>query len=342
MNSTRLFTLAWRVLPHLPQVCTRGLFDVVGRVVHALRLPVVGQLEANLARIRPDMARRALRRTSRAGMRSYMRYFGEVFTLRAVRPEQISARVRTVNDHVIRRHFEAGQSVVAALGHTGNWDLAGAWCGTHLARVLTVAEVLEPPELFAEFLAFRADLGMDVIGLTTDGSVLRDLIRRSGDHTYLVPLLADRDLSRSSIEVQVAGHAMRVAPGPAALALALKAPLVQIFIRHERLRGPRRRAAGSPWGIVVEFTPIEVPEHLSTSRRVVAMTQAWVDVLIDRVQSHPDQWHMLAKVFTADLDAERLARAHARQNGSAVAGETADDDGGSPAGPDVPDEAGGN
>lgn len=331
MNSTRLFTLAWRVLPHLPHVCTRALFDVVGRVAHTVRLPVVGQLETNLARLRPDLDRRSLRRTSRAGMRSYMRYFGEVFTLRAVPAERISARVRTVNDQVAREHFEAGQSVVAALGHTGNWDLAGAWCGTHLARVLTVAEVLEPPELFAEFLAFRADLGMDVIGLTKDRSVLRTLIRRSGDHTYLVPLLADRDLSRSSVEVQAAGHMMHVAPGPAALALAIKAPLVQIFIRHERLRGAARRAAGSPWGIVVEFTPIEVPEHLPASERVAAMTQAWVDVLIDRVQAHPDQWHMLAKVFTADLDARRLARGHAREA----------DDAAQPAGPGARDEDGG-
>ncbi|MGC0250805.1 phosphatidylinositol mannoside acyltransferase [Pseudactinotalea sp. Z1748] len=326
MTSARLFALAWRVLPHLPEVCTRALFDVAARAVHVLRIPVVGQLEANLSRLRPDLDRRALRRVSRAGMRSYLRYFGEVFTLRGLRPEQISARVRAVDDRVVRRHLDQGRSVVAALGHTGNWDLAGAWCGQHLARVLTVAEVLEPKELFEEFLRFRADLGMDVLGLTKDGSVLRTLIRRSRERTYLVPLLADRDLSRRSVEVRAAGHPMRVAPGPAALALALKAPLVQVFIRHERLRGRSRKAAGSPWGTVIEFVPIEVPHHLSGSERLVAITQAWVDVLVERIQAYPDQWHMLARVFTADLDPQRLARARAGADDDVLAGVVANDD----------------
>ncbi len=306
-----LLTLAWRVVPRLPGFATRAVFDGIALAVHALRLGAVTQLEKNIARVRPDLSRKQLRKTSRAGMRSYLRYYGEVFALRAMTPQQIKARVRTINVQAPTRHFEAEQAVVAALGHAGNWDLAGAWAGQNLARVLTVAEILEPAELFEEFLAFRSDLGMDVIGLSKDGSVFRTLLRKAKSHPYLVPLLADRDLSRTSIEVDVGGHTMRVAAGPAALAVALKAPLMQIFIRHERLSGARRRAAGSPWGIVIEFTEIALPPRTPEDDRVRVLTQAWTEVLMDRVARYPDQWHMLQKVFSADLDTERLARSHA-------------------------------
>lgn len=313
MNTSRLFMLAWRIVPRLPEGCTRVLFDVVGQLAHAVRLRSVRQLEANLARVRPDLRGRALRRVSRAGMRAYLRYFGEVLTLRAVPEEQLRHRLRLLNPGVATEYLHQGRSVVAALGHTGNWDLAGAWCGRYLARVLTVAEVLEPPELFEQFQSFRADLGMDVLGLTRDGSVLPTLARMAHEHTYLVPLLADRDLSRTSIEAAVGAHRMRVAAGPAVLAEAMGAPLVQVFIRHERLRGKRRRLAGTRWGLVAELHPVQVADDVAPPERVRALTQAWVDVLMERIRAHPDQWHMLSKVFTEDLDAARLARAHARQ-----------------------------
>lgn len=313
INTSRLFMLAWRVLPRLPEGFTRVTFDVVGRLAHTARLRSVRQFEANLARVRPDLNRRALRRVSRAGMCAYLRYFGEVLTLRGVSETQLRHRLRTVNAEVATEHVDQGRSVVAALGHTGNWDLAGAWCGRYLARVLTVAEVLEPPELFEQFQSFRAELGMDVLGLTRDGSVLPMLARMARERTYLVPLLADRDLSRTSIEADVGAHRMRVAAGPAVLAEAMGAPLLQIFIRHERLHGTRRRLAGTRWGVVAEFRLIEVGDALPPAQRVQALTQAWVDVLMERIRAHPEQWHMLSKVFTEDLDTERLARAHARE-----------------------------
>ncbi|HLS24910.1 MAG TPA: phosphatidylinositol mannoside acyltransferase [Beutenbergiaceae bacterium] len=316
MNTAGIIMFAWRALPRIPEWLVRGCFDVIAQVVHLLRPAAVRQLERNLARVRPDLGRRALRRVSRRGMRAYLRYYAEAFTLTAVPEHQLRHRVRLVNDSRARRHLAAGRSVVAALGHTGNWDLAGAWCGRHLARVLTVAEVLEPPELFAQFQEFRAELGMDVLGLSKDGAVLPTLARKAREQTYLVPLLADRDLSRSSIVVDVGRHQMRVAAGPAVLSEDLRVPLVHVFLRHERLRGRARKLAGSPWGVVGEFTDIEIPDDTPADQRIQALTQRWVDVLMAQVRRYPEQWHMLSKVFTADLDQARLARSHARQAAS--------------------------
>ena len=170
-------------------------------------------------------------------MRRYLRYYCEAFRLQGLSPDEILARVRVEGDGPVREVIDGGGSVIAFLGHMGNWDLAGAWGTTSLGPVTTVVERLEPEEVFEEFLAFRESLGMTIIPLT--GGVnpfpaLREAARRPG----IIPLLADRDLTSRGVEVDFCGWPARMAPGPAALALAERRPLHPVSIRHEP-RGER-------------------------------------------------------------------------------------------------------
>jgi KDO2-lipid IV(A) lauroyltransferase len=314
LDVARAYAVAWRVAGRVPGPVLRGLCTAAADVAWLRHGGGVRQLEANLARVRPGLDHRALRRLSRAGMRSYMRYFGEAFALPASTHEQIDARVRTVGVENVRPHLDADQAVVLALGHTGNWDLAGAYCARALAPVITVAERLEPEELFQEFVAFRESLGITIFPLTGGGDVFRGLVRSARAGAGLLPLLADRDLTAKGVEVELFGQRARVAAGPAALAITTDSPLVCAVISYERLHGARRRAAGTPWGIVIEFTtPIAVPQGVPRADRVRVMTQAWVDRLADGIRQHPQDWHMLQKVFVEDLDPARYAQTLAAQ-----------------------------
>ncbi|MBO0900412.1 phosphatidylinositol mannoside acyltransferase [Cellulomonas sp. zg-ZUI222] len=322
MDVARAYHLAWRVGHRVPGVVVRGLSTLGADVAWARRGSGVRRLEANLARVRPELDERALRRLSRAGMRSYMRYFGEAFTLRALSTDQLAARVRVEGLENLLPHLDEGRQIVVALGHTGNWDLAGAWAAAHVAPVTTVAERLKPEELFQEFLAFRESIGLRIIPLTGGGDVFRQLVHVTRTGPGLLPLLADRDLTAKGLEVDLFGQRARVAAGPAALAVTTGAPLVAASISYERLRRARRRAAGGPWGIVVRFSPrIEVPADAPRADRVHALTQAWVDVLADQIQAHPQDWHMLQRVFVADLDPARDAAR--RATGEPAAGDDA-------------------
>ncbi len=309
MNVGRLFGVAWRAARYVPEPVLRGAATLGADVVWWRRGGGVRQLERNLARVRPDLRDAALRRLSRAGMRSYMRYYAEAFTLGSFTPAQTDARVRGVGVDGLRREVDAGRSVVLALGHMGNWDLAGAWATRAIAPVTTVAEKLEPEEAFREFLAFREGIGLEIIPLDgTGGEVFRRLVRAVRGGPRLVPLLADRDLTARGVEVRLFGETARVAAGPAALAASTGAPLMPVTIHYERLNGTRRRAAGSPWGIVVAFHPVlPTPAGLPRAEQVAALTQAWVDVVAGGIAEHPQDWHMLQKVFVADLDPVRYA-----------------------------------
>ncbi len=308
LDTARLALAAFRAFGRAPEGLSRSLMRVGADVVWLSRGGGVRQLEANLRVARPEASERELRRLSRAGMRTYFSYFAEAFALPRLTSEQVEARVRVVGAGPLLEACGQGRPVVLALGHQGNWDLAGAWATVHLAPVTTVAERLDPPEVFAEFLRLREAIGLTVIPLDSGQDVFRRLIAAVKRRDVLVPLIADRDLTARGVEVDLLGRRARVAAGPAALAVAGDAMLVPTTIRHERLRGPRRRAAGSPWGIVVTFHPaVPVPTDVPRAERVAVMTQTWVDALGADIARHPTHWHMLQKVFVEHLDPARYA-----------------------------------
>ena len=309
-DPARAFLLGWRLSTKVPEVCTRGAMNVGADIAWLLQTKGVRQLEANIRRARPEASRRQLRRLSREGMRNYLRYFAEAFNLPRLTPEQIDARVRPVGVATAMAEAGAGRAVVLALAHQGNWDLAGAWATMHLAPATTVAERLNPPEVFEEFVKLRASLGVRVIPLDRGSDVFRELVRLVQAGNALIPLLSDRDLTSRGVEVTLLGERARVAAGPAALAVAAGTMVIPTTLRHERLYGASRRAAGTRWGMVVTFAPpVVVPEGVPRPEQITRVTQEWVDVLSADIREFPTHWHMLQKVFVADLDPARRAPA---------------------------------
>jgi len=308
---SRVFLVGWHAASRAPQDVVRAVMHVAAEAAWLAHGAGVRQLEANLRRVVPGADGREIRRLSRENMRRYLRYYGETFMLGRMTPEQMLARVRPIGDQGVRDVIDAEHSALLALGHQGNYDLAGAWATVHVAPTTTVAERLEPPEVFAEFVSLRERNGLTILPLDPGKDVFRDLLRAVKGGGALVPLLADRDLTERGIEVDLFGHRARVAAGPAALAISTGAPLFTTTVRHVRLRGAERRAAGSRWGIVLSFLPVEVEldRTLPRAQQVARLTQAWVDLLAADIAAHPTDWHMLQKVFVADMDPERAARA---------------------------------
>ncbi len=305
----------WRLVRLLPAAVAYPLFALVADLAWRRRGPAVRRLEGNLARVRPDLDAEGLRELSRAGMRSYLRYWCDSFRLPSWTPEQVRGAVRVEGDVPVRAALASGRGVVAALSHQGNWDLAGAWSALDLHKVTTVAERLEPVEVFDAFVAYRTGIGIDVLALGDDG-VFTNLVRalRGGG---LVPLLCDRDLSRTGVEVDLCGHPVRMAAGPASLAEVTGALLSPVSIWYEpapEVESGRR--------IVIRFHPeVTVPDGatddagrpLARAARVRVLTQGVADALGAGIAEHPEDWHMLQPVFTADLDLDRLARSHAAE-----------------------------
>ena len=283
----------WRAVRLMPESLAYAGFDRIADQQWRARGGSVRRLEANLARVLGPVDEEQLREVSRAGMRSYMRYWCDAFRL----PGWDAARLDTLdlrNAHRLADPVDQGRGVVVALPHMGNWDHAGAYVSQHISPVNTVAEKLEPEKLYSAFLEFRTSLGMHIHGMGDPGVFghLRTALEQGG----LVALLADRDLSARGIDVTFFGETARFPAGPAALAVDTGAALVTATLFWDGRN-------------IVEITPeITPPSTGSREERIRAATQGVADALADGIRAHPADWHMLQRLWISDLDPQRLGR----------------------------------
>ncbi|MEL5953798.1 phosphatidylinositol mannoside acyltransferase [Streptomyces sp. CLV115] len=286
-----LYGLGWGAVKKLPEPVARALFRTIADQVWKRRGKSVLRLESNLARVVPGASPARLAELSRAGMRSYMRYWMESFRLPTWSPARIKASIEVRDAHRLTDGLDAGRGVILALPHLGNWDLAGAWVTTDLkVPFTTVAERLRPETLYDRFVAYREGLGMEVLphsGGAAFGTLARRL--RAGG---LVCLVADRDLSASGVEVTFFGDTARMPAGPALLAQQTGALLLPVTLSYDDTPVMKARI----------HAPVELPESGDRTEKTSSMTQALADAFAVGIADHPEDWHMLQRLWLADLE----------------------------------------
>jgi KDO2-lipid IV(A) lauroyltransferase len=291
------YAAGWSVVRGMPERAARTTFDAIAVGVAARRGPSVRRLEANLARVRPDANWLELKYLTRDGIRSYLRYWCEIFQLPSMSTAEVIDRMDVTGEERIRAAMAAGNGMILSLPHMGNWDHAGAWLAGTGVPFTTVAERLKPESLFERVVEFRESLGMEVIPLTGGEAppfkTLADRLRAGG----ALCLLSDRDLTASGIEVDFFGSPARMPAGPAALAHDTGAALHPTTAFYPSARR---------WGLKIHER-VPVPDTGTREEKIHAMTQAVADVFAQEIAAHPQDWHMLQRLWTADLDPAKLA-----------------------------------
>ncbi|WP_030613808.1 phosphatidylinositol mannoside acyltransferase [Streptomyces achromogenes] len=286
-----LYGLGWSTVKKLPEPVAVRLGRTIADAAWKRRGKGVRRLEANYARVVPGASPERLAELSRAGMRSYLRYWMESFRLPAWSAERVRTGFEPKGLHHLTEGLDSGRGVVLALPHLANWDLAGAWVTTKLETPFTtVAERLKPESLYDRFVAYREGLGMEVLP-HSGGAAFGTLARRLRDGG-LVCLVADRDLSASGTEVDFFGERARMPAGPALLAQQTGALLLPVTLWYDD--SPVMKGRVHP--------PIEVPASGTRAEKTSVMTQALADAFATGIAAHPEDWHMLQRLWLADLD----------------------------------------
>ncbi|GAA2516899.1 phosphatidylinositol mannoside acyltransferase [Streptomyces longisporus] len=286
-----LYGLGWGTVKKLPEPVAVRLGRSIADLAWKQRGKGVQRLESNYARVLPDASPERLAELSRAGMRSYLRYWMESFRLPAWSPERIKSAFDPKDLHYLTEGIASDQGVILALPHMANWDLAGAWVTTKLETPFTtVAERLKPETLYDRFVAYREGLGMEVLP-HSGGTAFGTLARRLRDGG-LVCLVAERDLSSSGVEVEFFGEATRMPAGPALLAQQTGALLLPVTLWYDD--SPVMQGRVHP--------PVEVPETGGRAEKTSVMTQALADAFATGIADHPEDWHMLQRLWLKDLD----------------------------------------
>ncbi|MFE7932127.1 phosphatidylinositol mannoside acyltransferase [Streptomyces sp. NPDC057456] len=286
-----LYGLGWSTVKKLPEPVAVRLGRTVADLAWKRRGKGVRRLESNYARVLPDASPERLAELSRAGMRSYLRYWMESFRLPTWSAERVGRGFVPKDLHHLTDGIASGRGVILALPHMANWDLAGAWVTTELRTPFTtVAERLKPETLYDRFVAYREGLGMEVLP-HSGGTAFGTLARRLRDGG-LVCLVAERDLSASGVEVNFFGDTATMPAGPALLAQQTGALLLPVTLWYDD--SPVMRGQVHP--------PVEVPRSGTRAEKTSVMTQSLADAFATGIADHPEDWHMLQRLWLADLE----------------------------------------
>jgi KDO2-lipid IV(A) lauroyltransferase len=296
------YQVGWKLICRMPESWARWAFTKVADIAWRRQGPKVQVLEANLRRVlaykhgSPEVDGKELRTLSRAALRSYARYWLEVFRLPVIPVERILSgmHIGAAGEEAMFANLKAGRGVIIALPHMGNFEQAGAWVVQRGAgSFTTVAERLRPESVYEAFLRFRSGLGMEVLPLTGGVSPFGTLAQRLRAGK-LVCLVSDRDLKDTGIEVEMFGEKARIA-STAALAVHTGAALMPTATWFE----------GDDWGAHI-YEELPVPSEGTRAEKIAEMSQQLARAFETAIAEHPQDWHMLQKVFTADLDPARI------------------------------------
>jgi lauroyl/myristoyl acyltransferase len=282
------YAAGWRLVRVLPQGWAMAAFRRGADLAARRDGAGVRQLRTNLRRVVPDASEDELDELVRVALRSYARYWCEVFRLPSMDHGHLQA---TLAEHIegldyLDKALAKGKGAVVALPHSGNWDVAGLFLAGHLSltgrRFATVVERVRPESLYRRFLAYRESLGFEIVPLTGGAEPAFEVLTRRLRDNNVVCLVADRDLTPAGVHVKFFGEQAKMPAGPARLA---------------RNTGAALLPAGC-W-----FTPggwefrVHPPVPVTD---VTTATQAIADAFAADIAEHPEDWHMLQRVWLAD------------------------------------------
>lgn len=290
------YATGWRLVRAMPEPMARRLFAAGSRYAARGGGPV--QLRRNLARVIGTTPAGVPDSLMRASLASYARYWREAFRLPTMNQVELAERLDRVfigaEKFAIAR--EGGRGAVVALPHSGNWDMAGVWLAQNYGTFTTVAERLKPESLYDRFIAYRESLGFEVLPLTGGPRPPMEVLAERLSANRFVCLMADRDLTRSGVQVNFFGEPTRLPAGPARLAIETGAPLHPAHVYYDG-----------------DDCVVQIDDALDTgSGDVGVITQALADRFAVNIAAHPQDWHMLQPQWLADLSDQRRARLEAK------------------------------
>ena len=273
----------WRIVRVLPHKWAYGLFENLAAYLVKKNGKGVSRLRSNLSRIKPGSSTTEMDALLRQAMSSYLRYWCDTFRIQDWSVSEIQDSVTLTRGDLLLEPMREGRGVVIALPHSGNWDHAGAYFCSLGIPLVTVAERLKPEALFQRFLRYRQAMGFEVLSI--DSRSFATLIKRAREKR-LIALVADRDLSASGIDVAFFGSTARMPAGPALLAIKTGIPLVVAHVSYTQN------------GIHIEFTSVDIAVDGSESERVALTTQRMASLFEKGIAAHPQDWHMLQRIWT--------------------------------------------
>jgi KDO2-lipid IV(A) lauroyltransferase len=277
------YLFAWKLIGILPEKIAYALASFVADYAFKKNGKGVKRLRSNYKRVKPEISDVELNHLTKLGMRSYLRYWFDTFRLNKWSKNRIIETTYVIRENLLRDPIALKKGCIVALPHAGNWDHAAAYfCSTGIT-LTAVVEKLKPEAIFKKFLDYRSSIGIEPISHKEKTIPILLERLRSGK---LVALVADRDMSRSGVEVEFIGGVAKMPSGPAILAIESGAPLLTAYIRY------------LDKGIEITFDEtIKLPVSGTKEEQIKIVTQSIANNFAKRIKDSPVDWHMLQRIW---------------------------------------------
>ena len=276
------YLLGWKIVRILPESIAYKLFEKLADRSTRKKGRSYKRLSANLSRIRPNLAPAELDALTKIGMRSYLRYWCDAFRLPSWNFERLTKTVTVEGEEMFRSLVAEGKGVVVSLPHSGNWDHAGAYFSATGIPIISVAEKLKPESVFRAFLKYREQIGMRIY------SAAENVLPALHNHLSkgeVVALVADRDLSKSGIEVNFFDGIAKMPSGPALLSIRNNSFLIVAHVTYTES------------GIHIKFSEPLKSSHVGEPEQIRDLIQQTADFFAEGIAKKPEDWHMLQKIW---------------------------------------------
>lgn len=294
MLAVNLFKIASWVCFNTPRRLSYRVATVAGEIYYWVAREHSRKADRNMQIVlgEPKINRR-VRLVARRSFRNYAKYM--VDFLRQSHPQ--AAKLPGFVGQGSWQYFDdilaKGKGAVLFMPHFGNWDGAIGLVSTYGDYNLhSVANDFKPPELNQLIQSSRERLGIKIY--SSEGA-LRGLYTALKKNE-LVVLLVDSPLKSEGVIVELFGKPVRLAQGPAALALKTGAGLMMGYI----VRQPGNDTYYAAWE-----KPLEYELTGNKERDIEIISQQIANNIEMLIRRHPDQWYMFRPLWLTPEESEK-------------------------------------
>ena len=262
-----LLPLAWR--------------QKIGDAVGACCWPLIPGKRKNMAienvRLSLALSDRDAKRIAKLSATRFGRMFMEVLYFPRITPANIREYVTMEGEEHLRDALKAGNGVVLATAHSGNWELLGAALAMRGFPLVAVVQRQTNAAMDHFINEYRMMAGMRIEYKTG----VRDMVRLL-NAGKVIGLLMDQD-ARHGVFVDFFGREASTAPGAAALARLTGAPIVPAFITGD----------GSDTHRVRIYPALTMETTSDRDQDICRMTQKLTKIVEDHIRRQPQEWFWL-------------------------------------------------
>ena len=219
------------------------------------------------------------REYTRIGLRTYInfcRVFIEYGMFPKLVKQDLSKKIKVVNDGPLREHFKTGKGAVMISGHFGSWELMGAYLAQTGWPIDFLVGIQHNLLINSLMNRHRQIFGIGLIEIGVAARGVFSAIKNGRG----VAMLSDQDAGSDGVVINFLGRPASTAKGPAAFALKTDTPIFYGAFVREGLDSHTLYIEG----------PITIEKSKNKEDDIKRLTQAYSEALEKYVCKYPDHW----------------------------------------------------